>query len=140
MMRAPGQHLGHHVPEPREHVVAGGVQHDPVEGDVVDEVPLQPVPARVGHHAERALGELGTLLGGGVLGGQARRDGLHRAPQHGQRAQLPGPVGTGQPPPDDLRIVDVPLVRGTHRHADPAPGLHEVHRFEDPYGLPHDGP
>ena len=37
--------LGDHVTEPGEHLVARRVQDDPVEGDVVDEIPLQLVAA-----------------------------------------------------------------------------------------------
>ena len=103
------QDLGDDVAEPGEHLVAGGVEDDPVEGDVVVEVALQLLAARGGDHAEGAFGELGALLGGGVAGGEAGGDRFDRRAQDGEGAQLARAVGAGQAPADDLGVVDVPL-------------------------------
>jgi hypothetical protein len=84
VVRASGQDLGDDAAEAGEHLVAGRGQDDAVEGHVVEEVPLQLVAARVGHHAEGAFGELRALLRGGVPGGQSRGDRFDRRPQHGQ--------------------------------------------------------
>lgn len=63
VMGAAGEDLGDHVPEPGEHLVARGVQHHPVEGDVVAEVLLQPLAARGLDHAEGAFGQGRALRG-----------------------------------------------------------------------------
>lgn len=81
---AAGEDLGDHVAEAGEHLVAGGAQHDTVEGDVVAQVPLQPVAPGVRDHAEGVLGQLGALGRGGVAGGESGGDRFDRRAEHGQ--------------------------------------------------------
>ncbi len=136
---APRQDLGDDVPEPGEHLVPGGVQHHAVERDVVLQIVVELMAARGADHAEGRRGEVGAVLRRGQGGGQSGRHRLDGGAQHGEGAQLPGPVGTGQPPADHPRVVDVPRVGRADRDTDPAAGLDQVHRLQHADDLAHHG-
>ena len=140
VMGAAGQHLRDDVAEPGEHLVARRVEDHPVEGDVVDQVVLQaggrarwrPCPARSSVRSAHCSGVA-------CVAARPGGDRLDRRAQDGERAQLVRTVGAGQPPADDLRVVDVPLGLGAHRHADAAAGLDEVHGLQHADRLAHHG-
>ena len=91
-MRTSGQHLGHHVIECPEHLVAAGFQQGLMKHLVRQQVCRQITRAAVYHHVGYRSGHDAALVVVGPAGCQRRSGRLDSSAQFRQGHQLGGPV------------------------------------------------
>ena len=78
-----------------------------------------------------------ALLGGRPFGGQPGRERFDGRAQLAQALQVHHPIGAGESPAQDARIVRRPVVGGQHRDPDPLADLDQSQRLQHPDRLAH---
>ncbi len=135
VLGAAGEDFGDDPRQPGEHLVAGEEEDAPVELDVQPQE-LRQVPLLAdGDHTGAEVGQFGAFLRGSAPGRRGGGQWFDRRAQLGQGAQLCDAAGAFQPPADELRVVDAPLLRGAYADAGTGPAHDEPHRLQHPYGF-----